>query len=157
MPVGAFRGLGCPESEFGMEVMMNVLAEKLHMSPVEIRCKNFIKNGGRNGYGELITSIGVEKCLRACAEAIDIDTPSVQDGSVWKKGKGCAVGGKQNTPLGRAEAMVRYYSDSSVEVLISCDENGMGATTVMAQIAATVLELPIENIKVIKGDTILTP
>ena len=53
--------------------------------------------------------------------------------------------------------MVRYYSDSSVEVLISCDENGMGATTVMAQIAATVLELPIENIKVIKGDTILTP
>ena len=78
-------------------------------------------------------------------------------GSVWKRGKGCAVGGKQNTPLGRAEAIVRYYSDASVEVLISCDENGMGASTVMAQIAATVLELPIEKIKVIKGDSVLTP
>lgn len=157
MPVGAFRGLGCPESEFGIEVLMNVLAEKLNMSPVEIRAKNFIKNGGRNGYGELITSIGVEKCLRACADAIDLDTPSEQDGSPWKRGKGCGVGGKQNTPLGRAEAIVRYYSDSSVEVLISCDENGMGASTVMAQIAASVLELPFENIKVIKGDTLVTP
>lgn len=157
MPVGPFRGLGCPESEFGMEVMMNVLAEKLGMSPVEIRAKNFIKNGGRDGYGELITSIGVEKCLRACADAIDLETPSEQDGSVWKRGKGCGVGGKQNTPLGRAESIVRYYSDGSCEVLISCDENGMGAMTVMAQIAASVLELPIENIKVIKGDTILTP
>ena len=157
MPVGPYRGLGCPESEFGMECMMNELADELGMSAVEIRAKNFIKNGGYNGYGERITSIGVEKCLRACAEKIDLDTPSVQDGSVWKRGKGCAVGGKQNTPLGRAEAIVRYYSDSSVEVLISCDENGMGATTVMAQIAASVLELPIEKIKVIKGDTLVTP
>lgn len=157
MPVGPYRGLGCPESEFGMECMMNELADELGMSAVEVRAKNFIKNGGENGYGEKITSIGVEKCLRACAEAIDLDTPSVQDGSVWKRGKGCAVGGKQNTPLGRAEAVVRYYSDSSVEVLISCDENGMGAMTVMAQIAASVLELPIEKIKVIKGDTQLTP
>ena len=157
MPVGPFRGLGCPESEFGIEVMMNQLADELNMSPVEIRAKNFIKNGGENGYGERITSIGVEKCLRACADAIDLETPSEQDGSVWKRGKGCGVGGKQNTPLGRAEAIVRYYSDASVEVLISCDENGMGASTVMAQIAATVLELPIENIKVIKGDTLVTP
>ena len=157
MPVGAFRGLGCPESEFGMEVMMNKLADDLGISPVEIRAKNFIKNGGHNGYGELVTSIGVEKCLRACADAIDLETPPEQDGSVWKRGKGCGVGGKQNTPLGRAEAIVRYYSDSSVEVLISCDENGMGAMTVMAQIAASVLELPIENVKVIKGDSIVTP
>ncbi|HHX38047.1 MAG TPA: xanthine dehydrogenase family protein molybdopterin-binding subunit [Clostridiaceae bacterium] len=157
MPVGPFRGLGCPESEFGMEAMMNELADELGMSPVEVRAKNFIKKGGYSGYGELVTSIGVEKCLRACADAIDLETPSVQDGSVWKKGKGCAVGGKQNTPLGRAEAVVRYYSDASVEVLISCDENGMGASTVMAQIAATVLELPIENIKVIKGDSLVTP
>ena len=157
MPVGPFRGLGCPESEFGMECMMNELADELGISPVEIRVKNFIKNGGEDGYGERITSIGVEKCLRACAEKIEIDKPSEQDGSVWKRGKGCAVGGKQNTPLGRAEAIVRFYSDASVEVLISCDENGMGASTVMAQIAATVLELPIEKIKVIKGDSILTP
>lgn len=156
-PAAPFRGLGCPESEFGIEAMMNELADELHMSPVELRAKNFIKNGGENGYGELITSIGVEKCLRACNEKIKVEEPSVQDGSVWKKGKGCAVGGKQNTPLGRAESIVRYYSDGSVEVLISCDENGMGAMTVMAQIAASTLELPIENIKVIKGDTLITP
>ncbi|MCQ2499831.1 MAG: xanthine dehydrogenase family protein molybdopterin-binding subunit [Lachnospiraceae bacterium] len=157
MPVGPYRGLGCPESEFGMECMMNVLADELGMSAVDVRKKNFIKNGGYNGYGEKVTSIGVEKCLEECAKKIDLDTPSVQDGSVWKKGKGCGCGGKQNTPLGRAESIVRYYSDSSVEVLISCDENGMGAMTVMAQIAASELQVPIEKVKVIKGDTVLTP
>lgn len=157
VPVGPFRGLGCPESEFGMECLMNELADELNMSPVDIRIKNMIKNGGVTGYGEPVTSIGLEDCLKSVGEALDIDTPCEQDGTVWKRGKGIAVGGKQNTPLGRAESIVRYYSDGTVEVLISCDEQGMGAMTVMAQIAATTLELPLENITVIKGDSLVTP
>nr|WP_275411173.1 molybdopterin cofactor-binding domain-containing protein [Bacillus sp. B15-48] len=157
-PVGPFRGLGCPESEFGIEAMINELADELGMSPVDIRIKNSIKKGGEDGYGEIVTSIGVDKCLQSVNEKIKVEEPSEQEpNSPWKRGKGIAVGGKQNTPLGRAEAVVRYYSDSSVEVLISCDENGMGAMTVMAQIAATTLGLPMENIKIIKGDTVVTP
>jgi carbon-monoxide dehydrogenase large subunit len=157
-PSAEYRGLGCPEAEFGIECLINEAADKLNMSPVEIRLKNMLKKGDRNPYGELITSIGLGKCLESVAEAVEIDKPSVQpDKGPWRRGKGVAVGGKQNTPLGRSEAEIRYHSDGTVELLISCDENGMGITTGLAQIVATELKMPMEKIKVIKGDTLVTP
>lgn len=158
VPAAEYRGLGCPEAEFGIECVINELAQELNMSPVEIRLKNMLKKGDRNPYSELITSIGLSKCLEACADEIKLDVPSTQpEKGPWRRGKGIAVGGKQNTPLGRSEAEVRYNSDGTVELLISCDENGMGITTGLAQIVATELKMPMDKIKVIKGDTLVTP
>ena len=157
VPAAEYRGLGCPEAEFGIEILMNELAEKLNMSPVELRMKNILNDGENNCQGDLITSIGVKKCLQAVADEIKIDEPSVQDMGVWKKGKGLAIGGKQNTPLGRSEAVVKYNSDGTIELLISCDENGMGATTAMTQIVANEFQCSMEDIKTTKGDTAITP
>lgn len=157
VPAAEYRGLGCPESEFGIECLMNQLADELGMSPVELRMKNIIDKGERDPHGELITSIGLKKCLQSVADAIKVDEEPVQDMGVWKKGKGCACGGKQNTPLGRSEAEVWYNSDGSIQLFISCDENGMGATTALAQIAAHEFGVPLSEVKVTKGDTAITP
>jgi len=158
VPAAEYRGLGCPEAEFGIECVINELADELKINPVEIRLKNMLKKGDRNPYGELITSIGLSKCLQACADAVKLNEPSVQpEKGPWRRGKGIATAGKQNTPLGRSEAEVRYNSDGTVELLISCDENGMGITTSLAQMVATELKMPMEKIKVIKGDTLVTP
>lgn len=157
VPAAEYRGLGCPEAEFGIECLVNQLADELGMSPVEIRMKNIIDKGERDAHGELITSIGLKACLQGVADVIKVDELPDQDMGVWKKGRGCAVGGKQNTPLGRSEAEVWYNSDGSIQLFISCDENGMGATTAMAQIAANELKVPITDIKVTKGDTAITP
>ena len=157
MPCGSYRGLGCPESEWAMENLMNELADKLGMSPVEIRLKNFIKRGGVNPYGEKLTSTAVAKCLQKVAEAIKLDEPSEQEPGPWRKGKGVAVGGKQNTPLGRAEADVLVHSDGSVELLISCDEQGMGAQTALAQMVATEFQIPVESVRITRADTARTP
>lgn len=157
VPAAEYRGLGCPEAEFGIECLVNQLADELGMSPVEIRMKNIIDNGERDAHGELVTSIGLKKCLQAVADKIQVDAAPEQDMGVWKKGRGCAVGGKQNTPLGRSEAEVWYNSDGSIQLFISCDENGMGATTTLAQIAASEFGVPITEVKVTKGDTAITP
>lgn len=157
VPAAEYRGLGCPESEFGIECLVNQLADELGMSPVELRMKNIIDKGERDPHGELITSIGLKKCLQSVADAIKVDEKPEQDMGVWKKGRGCAVGGKQNTPLGRSEAEVWYNSDGSIQLFISCDENGMGATTTLAQIAAHEFGVPITDVKVTKGDTAITP
>jgi CO/xanthine dehydrogenase Mo-binding subunit len=156
-PVGAFRGLGCPQVEFAIENQLNRLADKLEISPVDIRLKNVLHKGEQNAYGEVLTSIGISGCLEAVAGAIGLKTPPVQQPGPWRRGKGVAMGGKQNTPLGRAEAEVRVHSDGSVEVRYGADENGMGAATVMAQIAAEEFKIPAESIKVIQGDTTETP
>lgn len=156
-PAAEYRGLGCPESEFGIECIINELAEKLDMSPVEIRLKNMIDPGENNIYGEKITATGIKKCLQSVADVIKVEEKPVQDAGVWKKGRGCAAAGKQNTPLGRSEAKVYFHCDGTVELFISCDENGMGATTAMAQICATELGMELKDIKVTKGDTAITP
>ncbi|MBQ3108226.1 MAG: xanthine dehydrogenase family protein molybdopterin-binding subunit [Clostridia bacterium] len=158
VPAAEYRGLGCPEAEWGIEITMNRLAEKLGMSPVELRLKNMIMPGDRDAHGELITSTGLHKCLRAVADAIKVEEKPEQDpNSPWKIGRGCACGGKQNTPLGRSEAKVKYNSDGTIELMISCDENGMGATTTMGQICANEFGVAPEDVKVIKGDTAITP
>lgn len=157
VPCAPYRGLGCPESEWAIENMMDVLAEKLEMSPLEIRLKNLLKRGDTNPYGEKLTSIGLKECLEAVAEGIKIDEPCKQEDGPWRYGKGIAAGGKQNTPLGRAEADCLIHSDGSVEILVSCDEQGMGVQTTLRQMAATELQMDIEKVKVTRADTAITP
>jgi carbon-monoxide dehydrogenase large subunit len=156
-PVGPYRGLGCPQSEWAVENQVNLLAHELGMSPVEIRRKNILERGANNAYGETVTSIGLRTCLELVADAIKIDEPCLQESGPWIRGKGIAVGGKQNTPLGRAEAKVAVHSDGSVELRYSADENGMGSETVMAQIVAEELKIPADAVKVVRADTLLTP
>lgn len=157
VPCAPYRGLGCPESEWAMENLMNELADKLGISPVEIRLKNLLKRGDENAYGEKLTSTSVAVCLQKVAEAVKLDEPSVQEPGPWRKGKGIALGGKQNTPLGRAEADVLVHCDGSIELLVSCDEQGMGVQTTLAQMVATEFQVPIETIKVVRADTGRTP
>ena len=157
VPAAEYRGLGVPESEFAIECAISELADELGMSQLDIRMKNLIKRGEKDCVGEVITSTGIGKCLESVAKSIKLDEPCVQEEGVWKRGKGIAAGGKQNTPLGRAEATVLWNDDGTVTLLISADENGMGATTTLKQIAAEVLKMPIDNIEVVRGDTAITP
>jgi len=157
VPAAEYRGLGCPETEYGIECVVNELAVELGMSPVEIRMKNIIDAGELNIYGEPIRSTGLKKCLQAVADAIQVEEKPVQDMGVWKKGRGCAVGGKQNTPLGRSEAKVWFNCDGTIELFTSVDEMGMGATTVLAQICATEMGVEVDDIKVTNADTAITP
>lgn len=158
MPCAPYRGLGVPESAWAMENLLDVLAEKLNMSPVELRLKNFLKKGEENAYGEKLTSTSVASCLKLVADAIKVDEPCEQEpGSPWRKGRGVAIGGKQNTPLGRSEADVLVHSDGSIELLLSVDEQGMGVQTTLAQMAATEFQVPVESIKITRSDSGRTP
>ena len=156
-PVGPYRGLGCPQVEWAVESQIDMLAEALGMDPVEIRKKNVLRKGERNAYGETITSIGAIQCLEAVAAAIRLDEPCPQESGPWARGKGIALGGKQNTPLGRSEVEVLVHSDGFVEVLYSTDENGMGSETVMAQIAAEQFKISVEQVTITRADTAVTP
>jgi len=156
-PVGPLRGLGAPQMTFAVESQMNEIADILNISPLEIRTRNILNKGEKNAYSETIRSIGAKKCIQAVAEKIRINEHPTQEDGPWKKGKGIAVGGKQNTPLGRSEAEVLVHSDGMIEVLISCDENGMGAETVMSQIAAHEFGVSMDMVKITRSDTGRTP
>jgi len=156
-PSGPYRGLGSTQVAWAVESQMNLLAEKLGMSPVEIRRKNILKRGEKNAFGETIESIGVGECLEAVALAMGKDLPPPSDGERWRRGKGLAIAGKQNQYLGRGEAEVLVYEDGNLEARFSSDEHGMGAETVMAQIVAEEFRTSPERIRIVRGDTALTP
>jgi CO/xanthine dehydrogenase Mo-binding subunit len=154
---GAYRGLGAPQVTFAVECQMDLLAEKLGMDPVALRRKNVLRKGETNPYGEVVESIGVLGCLERVAQEIRLGDPSLQEPGSWRRGKGVAMGGKQNTPRGRSEAEVLVHDDGTIEVLYSADEQGMGSETIMTQIAAEEFRIPVERIKVRRGDTSVTP
>lgn len=154
---GAYRGLGSPQVIWAVECQMDMLAEKLGLSPVEIRRRNVLRRGEKNAYGEVIESIGVMQCLEMVADEIKLNEPSIQEPGPWRKGKGVAMGGKQNTPRGRSEVEVLVHDDGTIEVLYSADEQGMGSETVMTQIAAEEFRVPANQIRIRRGDTAVTP
>ena len=157
VPTGSYRGLGAPDAAFALEGMMDRLAEKLGISPLEIRLKNLIPRGGVEDYGGVIASIGLGDCLLKVAEEIGVDTPSTQDDPVWRKGKGLACSAKQSGHSARGEAEVLYYKDGSVELRITTDNQGMGSTTSFVQIACEELRISYEKVRIVVSDTAITP
>ena len=64
----AFRGFGMSQPTFAVELMMDIIAEKLGMDPLELRLKNVMKDGDRAGTGQAMRSVGIKACLEKVAE-----------------------------------------------------------------------------------------
>lgn len=64
----AFRGFGMSQPTFAIELMMDVIAGKLGVDPLELRLKNVMKDGDRAGTGQTMRAVGIEACLRKVAE-----------------------------------------------------------------------------------------
>jgi CO/xanthine dehydrogenase Mo-binding subunit len=155
VPSGAFRGFGTTQMVWAMESQMDIIAEKLGMDPVQFRLVNVLKKGKLSGIGEMVTSIDNGEVLVEARRRIDLDTKR-QLPHPWKVGKGIAVSEKYSGEPG-ACAAVRYRSDGTVEAFVSVQEIGQGTRTGISQIVAEDLKIPLDDVKIIQADTLLTP
>ncbi|MFH0814023.1 MAG: xanthine dehydrogenase family protein molybdopterin-binding subunit [Pseudomonadota bacterium] len=156
LPSGAFRGFGSPEVLFAIESHMDMIAEKLSLDPVEFRMKNALKEGETNILGEMMQSVGAIECLKKVSDAIEWGKKTEGEGA-WKTGKGIALGNKYSLAPTASQAAVKVHHDGTIEIRTMATELGQGSHTVLAQIAAEVLDVPVENIKVLFGDTEISP
>ncbi|MBI2854553.1 MAG: xanthine dehydrogenase family protein molybdopterin-binding subunit [Chloroflexi bacterium] len=157
-PSGAFRGFGNAQPFWAMEQHMDIIAEKLRMDPVELRQKNLIAEGEENLRGEKTHSMGAAECLDKVAQWIGWGRPTSQPSSnTVKVAKGFALANKYTQVDTIASALVRFNKDGFVDVFHGSDEIGQGSQTVLAQIAAEELGVPVEKIKVIWGDSARVP
>ena len=149
----SFRGFGCSQPIWAVESQMDIIAEKLGISPAEIRRKNILREGEENGHGELMHSIGAGKCLEKVVEELDkCDKPThVPKG--WKVGRGLALGSKYAFPGVTSFGWVKVHEDGTLEIRHSTDEFGQGVNTVLPQIAADVFKMSPEHVRVFRGDT----
>jgi len=151
-----FRGFGNAETLWAVENQMDMIAEKLGLDAVEVRKRNFLKDGERYAFGQIVRSIGIEECLDKAQKWIEWDKKPVQEGS-WKRGKGIALGCKGTQTGFPSSALVKVHPDGSVEVRHSSQEIGMGVDTVVAQIAAESFGISMDSVRVVSGDTATCP
>jgi xanthine dehydrogenase molybdenum-binding subunit len=168
-PAGAFRGFGVMQSAFAIESLMDELAERLGIDPVELRRINALRVGSITNTGQLLKdSIGLIECIdrvdaeiRRQAGAEPFLARPVEGEPHRIRAWGFAVGFK-NTGLGggapdKAGAEVELRRDGTFQVRSSSAELGQGLPTVLQLIAAEELNQPPHLVDVLLSDTDLTP
>ncbi|HIE37691.1 MAG TPA: xanthine dehydrogenase family protein molybdopterin-binding subunit [Anaerolineales bacterium] len=150
-PIGsAMRGFGMPEIHWGIEQIMDQLAEKIGMDPAEFRRRNCVRTGDTILTGMKMPAIDLVACIDKVTEAIDWGKREEPSAPHKKRGKGIAIMWKAPAmpPNPGSSAIVRFNEDATVNVEIGAQELGQGAFTVAAQIAAQALGVPYEWVRV---------
>ena len=151
-PGGAFRGFGVPQLAWALESLFDVAAARLDRDPVDLRRQNFLAHGEEFAPGDTPIDGKFEESLSRAAEAIGWAQAVGAD-----RARGVAMMLKASIAPSVSEAIVRLHADASVTVLASTVELGQGARTVMAQVAAEALAVPLERVSVLLPDTGVTP
>ncbi len=160
-PACAMRGFGNPVVTFASETMMNKIADKLEIDPIELRLKNVLEEGKPTLTGDRIEhSVGARACLEAVRDALGAYTlPEAREG--WALGVGVACSYK-NVGLGigmddAGGARLEILDEGTLVVRVGSVDMGQGANSAMAQIASSVLGWPFRRLQVHAADTALDP
>ena len=158
LPIGgAFRGFGSNQVCWAIECQMDRIADLLKIDPVELRRKNLLKEGEVNVTGETTHSYGAKECLDKVVEEIGRDQKQGQSSGPWKRGRGVALSNKYSIAPTASCAFIKLHDDGVVELRTSADEMGQGSRTVLAQMAAEEFNVGFDQVKVVAGDTLITP
>ena len=158
-PGGPYRGFGYSEFLFGLESHINELAKKIKMDPVEFRKKNAIREGDRLTYGSKMNPNGLIEAIDKVANEIEWGKKETSSDPNKVIGKGFSLFWKAPAmpPNASSSAFLKFNEDASLNILVSGMEIGQGYLTVLAQIAAEVLSVPVEKIRVETPDTDRNP
>ncbi len=156
----AYRGFGAPQVCFAYESQMDELAEKLGLSPLEFRMRNYLHTGDELATGYALESavLADETAQHAWDALGELTKPRSPDEAV---GRGIASGMQSYGRLvylhDSSRAYVGFELDGTVVVRSGVQDIGGGQSSSIAQITAEVLGVPMDDITVYFGDTALTP
>jgi CO/xanthine dehydrogenase Mo-binding subunit len=158
-PGGPYRGFGYSEFLFGLESHINEIAHSLKMDPVQLRRKNAVREGDILNYGGKMNPNGLIEAIDKVSKEIEWGKKAVSSDPNKAVGKGFALFWKAPAmpPNASSSAFLKFNEDASLNILISGMEIGQGLLTVLAQIAAEVLGVPPEKIRVETPDTDRNP
>jgi len=170
-PAGAYRGYGAPQGYFALESLMDEIAEQLNVDPIELRKKNYFREGedvpiakvlgeGREGFPVILQSNGIDACIDRGRELIDWDTlKNEKKSGIFRRGVGMATVAQASGIAGidMGSVFIKMNEDGSFNLNMGATDLGTGSDTALAQIAAEVLDVPVDKMIVISSDTDTTP
>ena len=176
-PSGAYRGYGVPQGFWAVERHMEKIAQEMGLDPLEFRLKNALRSGelhpfstawseGREPRPETIETCALDECVQQGKAAIGWDQKYGVDS--WheipgkphlRKGIGVStmMQGTAIPYLDMGGASIKLNDDGSFNLLIGATDLGTGSDTVLAQMAAEILGVPLDDIIVYSSDTDFTP
>lgn len=159
-PVGGpYRGFGMSEIHYAIEQNLNIIAEKLDISAVEIRKINGLKVGGQTATAQKLDVCGFVDCIKQVEKDIKMYEKEKPSAPHKVRGKGIAGGFKAPSMPNNvaSSAIIKLNEDGTAHLLTSAQDIGQGSDTTLTQIAAEALSLAPEKITIKTGDTDHTP
>ena len=161
---GAFRGFGVPQATILQEIMMDRLALDLGIDRLDIRRRNALLDGDRTVCGQQLHGVGIAECLDALAPAWEEAGPRIAafnaEHSTVKRGLGVASCwyGCGNTALPNPSTVrLGITGDGRLILHQGATDIGQGSNTVITQICADALGMPLADFELVGPDTALTP
>ncbi|MFZ1700838.1 MAG: molybdopterin cofactor-binding domain-containing protein [Pyrinomonadaceae bacterium] len=162
-PNTAFRGFGGPQGMFVIESAIAHAAEKLGVAGADIQRKNLLTDGDEFPYGQIAESDAITSWTQADGKynfaTLQKDADDFNTSSKYLK-KGIALMpvcfgiSFTKTPMNQARSLVHVYTDGSVAVSTGAVEMGQGVNTKMAQVAAKIFGLDIDQVRVHTTNTL---
>jgi len=162
-PSGGFRGYAIPQVTWASESQIDLIAHDLGIDPLELRLRNVLRDRDLFSTAQECSDMHYPELLQTVADAIGWRTgpPSPPEGEGCgvraRRGKGIACAVKGTITPSTSTASVTMNEDGSATVMTSTTEVGQGSRTVLAQMAADELRLPLERVSVTFADTDVTP
>lgn len=163
-PRGAFRGFGGTQMLFALNSHVDTMAEKLGLDPVAVHLRNLHKVGDTTVHGWHIGSTGLKECIEQATEAIgwtDKRRNGVSRGSKRRGvGMAAAMHVSGNRTIGNwdgSTVVVKVNEDGRVFIISGECDMGQGAMTMLSQVVAQELQMPLAHIHVVPPDTDVAP
>ncbi len=155
----AARGAGPPQANFALETAMEMLADELGVDPFEFRLQNFLQPGETKSTGRVVSQWPIPELMEAIRphyERAKKEAAEASNGKV-KRGVGLATGSFGiGGPGDQAFAACELDPDGGVSVYAAAADPGEGNDSMLSQLAAEVLGLPLSKVRIYTRSTDLT-
>jgi CO/xanthine dehydrogenase Mo-binding subunit len=161
-PNGAFRGFGAPQALFAAELMVEHVAQQVHVASVELRRRWMLRVGDTTATGQKLTeSVSADLVLEAALKAAPPVRPSARPAIRRGRGLSLVFHGSGFTGSGEkklsGKVAVECTGEGTFRILTASTEIGQGTKTIFCQIAADALGVPLDRVTLAPQDTSLVP
>ena len=163
-PHGAFRGFGGTQMLFALNSHIDAMAHQLDLDPLDLHRLNAIERGATSVHGWKIGSTGLVECLGQCADAIGWSARRSRKAGLGAKRRGLGLAAAMHVSGNRtigdwdgSTVMLKINEDGRVVLHSSEADMGQGAMTMLSQVVAHELDIPLEHVHVAAPDTDSSP